>query len=130
MSFDWREYKRVAQWLHDNAPVLLSSEEACYRTAISRAYYSAFQCVMDYAVEREGFPKKEKGDDHTNLLKHFEKYGKGPRRIIYLSLDRLHDNRLHADYKERLMGDPKKTSELSILEAKKVFDALDRLWVH
>lgn len=127
MNFDWREYEKAAQWIYDNATVSNCSEEACYRTAISRAYYAAFHGVMDYAVERENFPKKKGGDDHTGLLRHFKKYGTGPRRIIYIALDRLHDNRLQADYDNELTGDPRKTSESSLIEAKKVFDALARL---
>lgn len=127
MSFDWREYKNLAQWLHDNAAVPNCSAEACYRTAISRAYYAAFQCAMDFAVEKENFPESGSGDDHGRLLAHFKKKG-GARGRIYLSLDRLRDNRLQADYEGELTtGDPRKTSELSMSEAKKLFDTLDKL---
>jgi uncharacterized protein (UPF0332 family) len=37
MSFDWREYLELAEELSER------SEEACWRSAISRAYYSAFK---------------------------------------------------------------------------------------
>lgn len=126
MSFDWREYKNVAQWIHDNAVVSHLSEEACCRTAMSRAYYAAFQCVMGYAVERESFSESGRSDDHGRLLAHFRGKG-GSRARIYTSLERLRDNRLLADYSSELMGDPRKSSESSILEAQKVFDTLDRM---
>jgi len=129
MTFDWQEYIALAQWLCDNARVPNCSEEASYRAAISRAYYAAFQCVLNFAVEKDNFQPKGGGDDHGRLLKHFALRGKGPRRRIYVALDRMRDNRRQADYEADLLGDPKKVADYVLRDAKAVFDALDQLGV-
>lgn len=127
MNFDWREYEKAAQWIYDNATVSNCSEEACYRTAISRVYYAAFQCVLNFAKEKDNFLPKGSGDDHGRLLKHFASSGKGPRRRIYLSLDRIRDNRRQADYDSALMSNPQGLAHATLLDAKNIFDALEQI---
>lgn len=126
MSFDWREYEKVAHWIHDNAVASNCAEEACYRTAMSRSYYAAFQCVMDFVVERDSFSKKEGGDDHGGLLAHLKKRG-GARARIHLYLDRLRDNRLQADYEKIFEGDPRRQSEVSLANVKTILETLDKM---
>jgi uncharacterized protein (UPF0332 family) len=41
MTFDWREYLTLAENLYTNSHNF-PNQEACFRVAISRAYYAAF----------------------------------------------------------------------------------------
>ena len=53
MSFDWTEYLNLADILvRDRASY--TNEEACFRAAISRAYYYAFCSARNRARDVEG----------------------------------------------------------------------------
>jgi len=102
MSFDWREYLDLAKWLQKN-PENAGTKEASYRAAISRAYYAAFQCALEFA-EDEGFTPKKSGDDHADVRAYFRNTEKGDtiRTNISNLLKRMCDNRRVADYRANM----------------------------
>ncbi|RMH32666.1 MAG: hypothetical protein D6687_09470 [Acidobacteria bacterium] len=75
MPFDWREYLELAKSLGGQAGVSYSSE-AAERSAVSRAYYSAFCLVRNYAQANLWFQGTKTPDDHKNLREHLKRQGK------------------------------------------------------
>jgi uncharacterized protein (UPF0332 family) len=51
MTFDWREYLTLAENLCTNSHTF-PNQEACFRVAISRAYYAAFCTARNYSTLR------------------------------------------------------------------------------
>lgn len=108
MSFAWREYLDLAKWLNAN-PEKAGTQEASYRAAISRAYYAAFQCALEFATD-EGYQPSKRSDDHGDVREHFRKTGKNSkdsgdsaaRTNISSLLQRMCDNRRQADYRANI----------------------------
>ncbi len=120
MSFDWREYVVLAQWLQTNTPPGVSRESAC-RCAISRAYYAAFGYAINYARDYLGFRPRNDPDDHGRLRGHLK--GK-KRRKTSECLDRLREWRNGCDCLDDLPGDLDGTLAAALAEAQYVFDSL------
>jgi uncharacterized protein (UPF0332 family) len=72
MPFDWREYLELAKYLAGQGGVGYFSE-AAERSAVSRAYYSAFCWVLNYAEANLGFQRTKTADDHKLLREHLQK---------------------------------------------------------
>lgn len=53
MSFDWKKYLELAEYIYENSSIL-PDKEACYRTSVSRAYYAAFCIARRYLQESDG----------------------------------------------------------------------------
>jgi len=123
MTFNWVDYLNLAEILiRERAK--LGYEEACQRSAISRAYYATFMSATQKA-KAEGWvtPGREQ---HRAIRNHFTKTTDKDRQRIGTWLQRLADNRESADYRD-VAGDIQKVAELSLLEARKVIDTLGRL---
>ena len=91
MSFDWAEYYVLAKRLRQE------DSEAARRTAISRAYYSVFCQARDYLLS-EGVILSTMGpSSHKQVWGEF-KYRGRTHRSIWLNGDKLHYNRIQADY--------------------------------
>ena len=52
MSFDWSDYLNVARELAGH-PNVEPGEEARFRSAISRAYYTALCCARNHLIHKE-----------------------------------------------------------------------------
>jgi uncharacterized protein (UPF0332 family) len=97
MSFNWTDYLQLAQQLlGQDAPV---STEAKQRTAISRAYYAAYNEARRFA-RQHGF-RESQFDNHRSLIEHFLNEPLREGRNIGENLRRLRDQRNDADYQLR-----------------------------
>jgi hypothetical protein len=120
MAFEWREYLTLAQWLQTN-PLPGISQEAAFRCAIGRAYYSAFGHAVKYATDFLGFIPRYDGDDHGRLRAHLKKKR---RQKVSEALDRLREWRNHCDYDAIFAGDVAAILTNSIAESLYVFVGL------
>jgi uncharacterized protein (UPF0332 family) len=129
MSFNWENYKTIAEHLHDHP--YPSIEEACYRTTISRAYYAAFHVTQQKMIKRYRFNNLTV-NAHTQLLE-FLKEKKKDNPIIkdaWKNLKRLRDQREDADYDGELnfTGQEGNRSAIIAIEyCNKIIDAISQL---
>lgn len=96
MVFDWPQYIDLAEQLTNNV-TNLKIEAACYRSAISRAYYGVF-CPARDKVEAKLGRKIDKVDSHKFVI---EKFSGSTGRIairVAVDLTTLHTSRKLADY--------------------------------
>ncbi len=103
MSFDWIDFLELAIKLQAS-PDLLGSEEASYRTAVSRAYYAAFHLALAFATSK-GYAPSHSGNDHRGVPAYFRSGGGASGRLrmrIAMNLDRIRDGRRRADYIQNL----------------------------
>ncbi len=98
MPFDWREYLELAKDLSGQTTAGYSSE-AAERSAVSRAYYSAFCWVRNYAEAHLGFQKTKTAEDHRLLREHLKRQGK-PQ--LASRLDKLRKWRNECDYDDEV----------------------------
>ncbi len=95
MSFQWSQFNNVGKQLLHHHGVTASFEARC-RTAIGRAYYSAFGLAHDYLKER-GLHVPTNADSHKVVREYFEDasprvFGRGKDedcRLIAAHLDVL-----------------------------------------
>lgn len=122
MEFDWREFFEFSKNIKNN-PSVLGPKEAALRSAISRAYFSAYHYALDYA-EEIGYKRIDKGADHTGVLKYLSEYS--DVKVIFLSnyLKKLHNYRLEADYDNKLSMDSSRLVPIIINDAEQFFDTL------
>ena len=100
MRFDWNDYLDLAQRLEE----LIDGcgEDACRRSAVSRAYYAAYCLARNYAIEMFNFPPSPKSDrykDHGLVRDIFKDKG-----VIDVSsgLDDLRHWRNDCDYEDEV----------------------------
>jgi uncharacterized protein (UPF0332 family) len=96
MAFNWQEYLELAKEL---AGLQRSeySRECAYRSAVSRAYYSAFCWCRNYAEKHSGFKPTGEAKDHKYLREYLRKLGKDWGKIAS-KLDKLRRWRNKCDY--------------------------------
>lgn len=94
MAFNWKEYLDLSRYLQGRSGAGFS-QEAADRSAVSRAYYSAFCHARNYARDNEGFSPTGTSRDHALVRDHFRKSG---RVDIADSLDELRQWRNSCDY--------------------------------
>lgn len=99
MSFDWREFLALAKALQQSPHTAYSTETA-QRCAVSRAYYSAFCYVRNYAKAHLGFQPQVSADDHKNLRELLRKHNPG----MATQLDSLRQWRNTCDYDDVVRG--------------------------
>jgi len=95
MPFDWKEYLGLSRFLATE-PGIAFSEEAAFRSAVSRAYYAAFCHARNYARDRQGLTPKYDVNDHRLVRDHFRARPGGTG--IASSLSRLRQWRNDCDY--------------------------------
>jgi len=103
VSFQWSQFNNVGKQLLHHQGVTASFEARC-RTAIGRAYYSAFGLAHDYLKER-GLHVPTNADSHKVVREYFEDaspgvFGRGKDedcRLIAAHLDVLRLYRNEAD---------------------------------
>lgn len=106
-GFNWRDYLGVARRLARR------TDEASLRSAVSRAYYSAFCTARNHAAT-QGFQLTRTGRDH-HLIQRF--YSQSPAtRSISTDLNRLYSARTRCDY-ENTVNHLQNIVRLSLLQA-------------
>jgi len=115
--FDWSEYLDLAGFLRNGCPDDL--REACYRSAISRSYYAAYNTAKTFARDNEGFQPVKSGVDHRLVRKHFESNPQSEKRDIAIQLRRLNVWRNKCDYDD-VIDDLPKILQLSLRRAEGV----------
>jgi uncharacterized protein (UPF0332 family) len=127
MSFGWGDYFQLAQALFDDSSRFGNQlEEAVLRTAISRAYYSAYHHAVDIAVERDNFRAEITEQAHQRLILHFMYSTDEDYKQIGNDLDRLRKERNRADYDEPIKR-PSSMATHALLVARFIIEKLDSL---
>ena len=127
MKFDWSEYFNLAKELAE------TSAEAELRSAVSRAYYSAFCLARNYLRDIQQYPKlwHNKTYDinaHQYVAENFI-YNQSKSQImieIGKDLSRLRKMRHKADY-EDTMFNLKREARTALMLAQNIISALSNL---
>ena len=90
MSFEWETYIALAQELSDRP------EEACLRSAVSRAYYAVF-CM---ARNAKGLQHYAAGNLHRKVIEAYRNSTIRKEQEVGWLLDKLRRSKNHADYRE------------------------------
>ena len=125
MSFNWAEYLNLAEALIRERATF-ASEEACFRAAISRTYYSAFCAARNRARDIEGLKVKGSAEDHRLIRQHYQKSPHRERRKIGNWLARLRKRRNRADYDD-IIRELDRLSATSLTQAREILNALKTL---
>ena len=94
-NFRWCDFLELAERLCKDRHASLS--EARHRTAVSRAYYAAFNICKDRAIIR-GWQSRGQAVDHKDLKDWLAKHN---NRLLARKLDQLRISRNSADYDYR-----------------------------
>ena len=104
MTFDWREYLALAEFILSQAGGGCTTE-AAYRGCVSKAYYAAFNHARRYATDFLAFTPRaraeDRSQDHGRLRAHLMKRR---RRAVADALHALRDMRNECDYVDDLSG--------------------------
>lgn len=118
-KFDWKDYYKLAIKLKEEKEL----QEACLRSAISRAYYALHNLTKNYA-------KQELADAHFDKrhgeLIDFYRRKKGNLHKIGVQLDRARIARNQCDYEDMVCMNnlKKKTRDVLDNETQKIIDFL------
>ncbi|HEX9987716.1 MAG TPA: hypothetical protein VGE45_04460 [Chloroflexia bacterium] len=127
MSFDWSEYFRLAFELDIQARSETNpqTQEAKWRSAISRAYYAAW-CSARNKLRDEQAADAACLQNHGCVIRKFQESSDTNRRQIGVTLGRMMDNRRRADYHDSVarLAD---MSNMQILLAQDVILEIDKL---
>lgn len=99
MNFNWRDFLDLAQFLRSG--VGNYSQEAAFRSSVSRAYYSAFHPALKYANSNLSFNPPNDRSVHKAVRKCFQKNG---MKDIADSLQRLSKWRNMCDYDDSVVN--------------------------
>jgi uncharacterized protein (UPF0332 family) len=107
MIFDWQEYLNLAKDLSPEGSKPQSQPnqqlEAKYRSAISRAYYAAYNIAYEFAKTGLGYERTRDGKDHQSLIRfyseQFEKTNTPAFEDISSDLSAMLDLRHKSDYR-------------------------------
>jgi hypothetical protein len=126
MSFDWKEYFTLAQFIVNQKRDDFSQETAL-RCAVSRSYYAAFCYARNYARDKFGYDPSYDRDDHFLLRDYFKELGEKSNNLNLLEvascLDKLRQKRNSCDYDDEIYA-PTFMWEMAIGETKEVFSVL------
>jgi uncharacterized protein (UPF0332 family) len=97
MSFDWLHYTEIAHRLAESP--FIDYQEACYRSAISRAYYGAFCLCRDRAALKNYIPASETDlPTHKKVIQTYKGSPHKKEKNLGRTLDELRRLRNRADY--------------------------------
>jgi uncharacterized protein (UPF0332 family) len=119
-TFNWGEYLTLAQYLLNNDHQ--ASQEAIYRTVVSRSYYAAFRQARDVAERRYKLKVEHGEQDHRNTIEIYRTYN---REDISKKLWLLKKWRVSCDYESQVTG-LQAIANSAIDLSQKVFDGLKR----
>lgn len=120
MSFDWRDFLAVANFLRNQSGPGVP-RDAALRSAVSRAYYAAFCHSRDYAKAKLGYVSPGTPEEHRDLRRFFAQNGFGK---IANWLDKLRDWRNLCDYEDPPGKNFAALAENAVNEAARVIAAL------
>ena len=125
MSFDWRHYLELAEYMNSNVS-RFPEAEACYRSAASRAYYSVFCLARNYVKDIDSVTFH--ANDHKALQDHLTQNPRNKARSkIGNQLRQLHQIRIKADYNDNLHELPANTANQAVTRARKIEQGLMQL---
>ena len=101
MSFAWLDSLVLAEALQQ-ARTTFAPEEACGRTAISRAYYAVYGAACTRARDQDGLQLPATGDAHQRVSTHYRQGPSALHRAVGNTLRRLRRVRNRADYDDQL----------------------------
>lgn len=122
--FRWADYLALAKELAQRGPSSALSD-ACFRSAISRAYYAALLTVRNWLRDQEGIEPRDDAGIHADVPDFLSLAGVEEADRLASVLRRLRGRRSDADYQDQI-GNPRKLAELSLLEAGEVVSAGER----
>lgn len=125
MSFDWTAYVALARHLADTASAS-KSPEAHRRSAISRAYFGAHHVAALCASRRDPGVLVQTGEDHSRVIRHFKHAARTDTNKVGRDLERLRDNRNHADYAPQIGGLDQMCAD-SVLLAESIIERVARI---
>src|SRR5687767_3400745 len=127
MTFNWRDFLTFAENI-EPASSNVGPREAALRSAVSRAYYAAFQASMEFG-KQDGYVPTGTGEDHFKIRKHFResKPTHERKKKISIELDRLYDLRRKADYENALKTSPENMANFALGMARSVFSYIGEL---
>ncbi len=127
MKFDWSEYFNLAKELAE------TSEEAELRSAVSRAYYSAFCLARNYLrdIEQDPTLSRNKTYDinvHKYVADEFIHHKSKSKTMIEIGndLNRLRPRRNKADYEDTIFN-LQKEARTALMLAQNIILALSKL---
>ena len=112
MRFDWSEYLNLAQELAATNSDCSGNREAKLRSAISRAYYSAFCLARNYLRDIEKDPtlfrKNRNINEHQYVANEFINHRNKNKNMVKIgeNLSRLRELRNKADYEDTMFNLP------------------------
>jgi hypothetical protein len=118
MAFDWKHFFTLGEHLVEGVEGV--PQEACLRTAVSRAYYAAYGCALIYACSELGFVPTRQPDDHARLRAQLTSRGKTQEA------NRLHQLRLwrnDCDYCATV-ANPDRLAKSALVSAKALLKSL------
>jgi uncharacterized protein (UPF0332 family) len=126
MSFDWEEFLILAHELVGKS-TRSAHEDAKMRSAISRAYYAAFNRAKSYLIDKDydrSIPTD--GRAHEEVKNKFLNHDDERRQRIGTNLERILKDRKRADYNNTFQNLPVQVS-LVLKQARQVIELLDKL---
>ena len=111
--FEWKDYLTFAEDLQQSRV-----DEAALRSAVSRAYYAAFNQAVSFLENNQIFVTST-GNKHEAVWKEFERGPNQNWKTVYRIGDNLKRRRIEADYLMR----PQKWSDeakFAVAEAKNI----------
>ena len=125
MTFNWIDYFNLAENSYNFAceDTSCTIKEAYYRNSISRAYYSVFCEARKYVkdIDKVVFTSGA----HLKLQDYLMGQG-GKKSTIGNQLKQLHQDRIQADYHDKL-NSPNKKAGKALSPAKKISTSLNDL---
>lgn len=124
MNFNWDDYLFLAQELA--TPTNLPNQEARLRSAISRAYYSAFCKARNFLRDEQRVQIPLTGEAHRLVWMHFKSRSGKTYKKIGENLRRLLNDRRCADYDDVIRDLPILANK-ALWRAQDIVSTLDRL---
>ncbi len=127
-DFDWVHFLRLAEQLNDLV-VTGVDVEAQQRSAISRAYYAAFNLSRIY-LESEGYgPYAADASAHGEVKRAFNHADDRVRKSIGQRLDALRESRNWSDYSSVVAANWLDLAKVAVSRAKEIEKSLQSLAV-
>lgn len=120
--FDWNDYFLLAQKLKENSSNS-KIQNACLRSAISRAYYAAYNKASDFA-KKDGFQIPEGEGKQKALCDYLKLHPNLPMSFVGQKLDNCRKARTDCDYDQRLEFDPSRKVTLVLQEVEYILSNL------
>lgn len=125
-DFEWIHFLRLAEQLNELVVPGIEAE-AQQRSAISRAYYAAFNLARAY-LEAEGYgPYPADASAHGEVKRAFNRTEDQVRKSIGQRLDSLRESRNSSDYSSVVVGNWVDLAKNAVLKSKEIEKSLQTL---